>query len=126
MNAKTAKLLRRSALESSLPGEPLRQLVQFAQICNPWYNPVTKKTEPRQTVCAVNNPLSFRGRYRNLKSGRTIDMSRIVKEQTFTRGKQAMTHNPAAELVLNSHQKKTLNIFQRAAQKARRFFRKQS
>jgi hypothetical protein len=77
MNLKEAKLLRKTAMSMSLPGEPKSQLVMSKQQCNPWYNSVTKKTETRTAYCAVNNPHSFRGRYRNLKSGRSIDVRRI-------------------------------------------------
>jgi hypothetical protein len=77
MNAKHAKLLRKTARNESPAGEPVSRLVMFKQLCNPWYNPTTKKSEPRTAYCAVNSPFSFRGRYRNLKSGRVIDIRRI-------------------------------------------------
>lgn len=79
MNAKNAKLLRKIAMNASTPGEPLRQLVQFSQIA---YGVDEKgNVVRRHSVCAVNNPDTFRGRYRNLKSGRTIDRKRILVEK---------------------------------------------
>ena len=125
MNGSKAKSLRRAAMLSSLEGEPLRQLVQFAQICNPWFNPTTKKSEPRRTVCAVNSPLSFRGRYRNLKSGRTIDTKRIVVEQTMTRGKQPVTHRTVTAATDLNRPVVKPTLFQREVMRFNRVFRKQ-
>ncbi len=72
MNAKKCKELRKLAMSQSPTNEPLRQLVQYAQIA---YDAQGKR---RTAIAAVNNPESFRGRYRNHKSGRTIDRKRLV------------------------------------------------
>ena len=75
MNAKKCKELRRTARFTSNPGESLRQLVGFAQLTNGQHDkPGMPKYQP---ISAVNNPQTFRGRYRNLKSGRVIDPRRM-------------------------------------------------
>lgn len=72
MNAKKCKELRKLAMSQSPTNEPLRQLVQYAQIA---YDAQGKR---RTAIAAVNNPNTFRGRYRSMKSGRTIDPKRLV------------------------------------------------
>lgn len=72
MNAKKCKALRKQAMLLSTPNEPLRQLVQYAQIA------YDAKGKRREAIAAVNNPESFRGRYRSMKSGRSIDPKRLV------------------------------------------------
>lgn len=81
MNAKKCKELRKLAMSQSPTNEPLRQLVQYAQIA---YDAQGKR---RTAIAAVNNPESFRGRYRSMKSGRNIDPKRLVmasQEKQYT------------------------------------------
>jgi len=121
MNAKTCKSLRGLAMGQSLPGELLRQLVQYRQETN------GKRDKPGQPpyrpIGAVNNPKSFRGRYRNLKSGRIIDEKRILVEQTFTHGKQPVqvTHTTTVK-----PQTIKPNWLQKMSSKFNRIFRHQA
>ena len=124
MNAKTCKSLRGLAMGQSLPGEPLRQLVQYRQETN------GKRDKPGQPpyrpIGAVNNPKSFRGRYRNLKSGRIIDEKRILVEQTFTHGKQMVTHTTTAGPPVSKATKPKMNWLQKMSSKFNRIFRHQA
>lgn len=82
MNAKTAKLLRKVVRESSPVGEPKVLHAGVKQMLTPRFNPNTGRTEQGFTVGVINHPDSFRGRYRNLKSGRTTDRKKIVSLPT--------------------------------------------
>lgn len=119
MNAKKAKELRTIAMNSLLPGEPLRQLVLFKQVCTPRTGPDGKTYTP-VAHGAVNNPKTFRGRYRNLKSGRVIDTKRIeaaAKDIEFIR-----TSTTTAQQAQPTHPKP--NWLQKLAQKlAQKFSR---
>jgi hypothetical protein len=111
----------------SLPGEPLSQLVMFKQLCNPWFNPITKKTEPRTAYCAVNNPRSFRGRYRNLKSGRFIDTKRIDAAGRDMEARKVMHTTTATQPHADRpHTPQKPNWLQKMAARFNRRFRKQS
>ena len=92
MNAKKCKALRKQAMLLSTPNEPLRQLVQYAQIA------YDAKGKRREAIAAVNNPESFRGRYRSMKSGRSIDPKRLVTASQYTNkdGKSTSTQ-PSTE-----------------------------
>jgi hypothetical protein len=120
MNAKTCKLLRKTAMASSLPGEPIRQLVGFAQLTNG----VHKDYHP---IGAVNNPRSFRGRYRNLKSGRVIDPRRMERAVGIMQAQAAakIAHDPKNPLHMSDALRPKPTLKDRAVGAFRRFFRRQ-
>ena|SRR3990172_5661483 len=76
MNLKQAKELRKIAMRASASGEPMRQLIMYKQLTTPTVNRAGETYVPTR-YCAVNNPNTFRGRYRTLKNGRAIDMRRV-------------------------------------------------
>lgn len=111
MNAKHVKQLRKTATFESNAGEPKSQLVMFKQQCTPRMGP-DGKTHTPTAFCAVNNPFTFRGRYRTLKSGRSIDVKRIE----------------AAAVMLEQYSKPQpkQNWLQKMAQRFNRVFRHQA
>lgn len=114
MNAKTCKELRKTARAITV-GRPERQLVQYRQQANPVYDPVAEKMVPRHAVCAVNMPGTTRAVYREMKTGRTIDPKRIVRE------KQKQPQQTATFTTSPVEQKIAKESF---VQKAKTWFRK--
>lgn len=128
MNAKKCKRLRRIARSLSNVGEPLRQLVMFKQLCTPVV--IDGKTRDRTTFGAVNNPNTFRGRYRTLKNKRTIDVRRIEAAADMMRPQA----NPV-DTIVDRHnamhhalqaQKQPKTFLQRIRDRVTRMFRHQA
>jgi hypothetical protein len=80
MNAKLCKQTRVQARELTV-GQPLHQLVAAKQQCTPTYNPKTRQTMQHTATCAVNNPDSTRGLYRDMK--RVVRGKRMLLRHTI-------------------------------------------